>query len=124
MKIDVQARDFPLTDALRRHAERRLRFTLSRNEGRIRRIEMRLSDVNGPRGGQDKRCQVRMVLGGMPELVIEDTETDLYAAINRAVSRAGRNLARRLKRRLAKGGYPRIADTLGVGELSSNAISQ
>jgi len=35
MQIDIQARDFPLTDILRSHAERRLRFALAYFDDRI-----------------------------------------------------------------------------------------
>lgn len=107
MQIDIQARDFPLTEALQRHAERRLHYALSRNDIRVRRVIMVLSDVNGPRGGHDKRCQLRVILSGMPDLVTEDTEADLYAAINRATSRAGRTLTRRMKRELPRRRHPR-----------------
>jgi ribosome-associated translation inhibitor RaiA len=60
---------------------------------------VRLSDVNGPRGGEDKRCHIEVRLRGMPDVVIVDTEADLYVAIDRATERAGRALVRRLERR-------------------------
>jgi ribosomal subunit interface protein len=99
MQIDIQSRNFSLTDALRRHAERRLRFTLTCYDDHILRIVMRLSDINGPRGGTDKRCHLQVVLSGLPDVVIEDTEADLYVAIDRATDRAGRTLIRRIDRK-------------------------
>ena len=53
MQIDIQARDFSLTQALRNHIKRRLGFALSAWNNRIQRILVRLSDINGPRGGND-----------------------------------------------------------------------
>jgi len=99
MQIDIEARDFPLTDALRSHAERRLRSALTCCGEHIRRVAMRLSDVNGPRGGADKRCRLQVVLAGLPDVVVEDTEGDLYVAIDRATDRAGRTLVRKIDRR-------------------------
>lgn len=99
MQIDIQARNFPITDALRRHAERRLRFALGRCTDHIQRAVMRLSDTNGPRGGSDKRCHLQVVLVGLPDVVVEDTEGDLYVAIDRAADRAGRTVVRKLSRR-------------------------
>ena len=90
MQIDIQARNFSLTDALRSHAERRLRFALTCCDDHIQRVVMRLSDINGPRGGADKRCHLQVVLAGLPDVVVEDTEADLYVAIDRATDRAGR----------------------------------
>jgi len=99
MQIDIEARDFPLTDALRSHAERRLRSALTCCGEHIRRVAMRLSDVNGPRGGADKRCRLQVVLAGLPDVVVEDIEADLYVAIDRATDRAGRTLVRKVDRR-------------------------
>lgn len=98
MQFNIQARDFSLTKSLRNHAERRLWFALTCFDNHIQRIVMLLSDINGPRGGVDKRCQLRIVLDGMPDVVIQDTEADLYVAIDRAANRAGRTLVRKLDR--------------------------
>lgn len=99
MDIDIRTRSFSLTSALRRHIERRLSFALSARDEHIQHICVRLSDVNGPRGGLDKCCSIRVVLAQLPSVVIEDTETDLYAAIDRAADRAGRTVGRQLERR-------------------------
>ena len=40
-----------------------------------------------------------MVLAGLPDLVVEDIEADLYVAIDRAADRAGRTLVRKIDRR-------------------------
>ncbi len=98
MQIDIQARNFSLTNALRSHTERRLRFALTCCEDHIQRVVIRLSDINGPRGGVDKHCHLQVVLAGLPDVVIEDTEADLYVAIDRATGRAGRTVGRRLAR--------------------------
>lgn len=112
MQIDIQARDFSLTDALRSHAERRLSFTMTCCDDHIQRVVMRLSDINGPRGGADKRCHLRVVLDGLPDVVIEDIETDMYIAIDRATDRAGRTLVRKIDRQqsLLRQGRPPISD--------------
>jgi ribosomal subunit interface protein len=102
MKIEIQARDFPLTEALGAYIERRINFVLSSRFDQIKRIDVRLSDINGPRGGIDKRCQIQLTLPRLRDIVIEDTETDLYVAIDRAVDRAGRTVNRRLKRQFFK----------------------
>ncbi len=98
MQIDIQARDFSLTRALRNHIERRLGFALSTRYDRIKRILVRLSDINGPRGGNDKCCQLHVVMPGQADVIIEDTQANLYAAIDRAADRASRAVTRRLER--------------------------
>jgi len=98
MQIDIQARHFSLTAALRKHAERRLHFALACCDDAIIRIVMRLSDINGPRGGEDKHCHLQVVLAGLPDVVVEDTQVDMYVAINRAADRAGRTVIRKVNR--------------------------
>ena len=98
MQISIQARQFSLTDALRNHAEQRLRSTLTCCNEQIQRVVMRLSDINGPRGGIDKCCHLQVVLAGLPDVVIEDIEADMYVAIDRATDRAGRTVVRKIDR--------------------------
>lgn len=98
MHINIQARGFVLTDGLREHTKRRLQFAFGWADDRLHQILVRLSDKNGPRGGEDKRCRIQIAFLGAPSVVIEDTEVDLYVAIDRAADRAGRSVARRLER--------------------------
>ena len=92
MRIEIQGLGFPLTAALLDHTERRLRFALTRTRDRIKRVVVRLGDINGPRAGEDKFCRIQVVLDGAPSLLIEDAGADLYAVIDRAAERAGRCL--------------------------------
>jgi putative sigma-54 modulation protein len=99
MQIDIQARGFSLTPALRSHAERRLRHAFGSVQAQVGRVTIRLTDDNGPRGGDDKRCLVQASLRGGSPVVVEDIEHDLYVAIDRALDRAGRAAVRRVARR-------------------------
>jgi ribosome-associated translation inhibitor RaiA len=98
MRFDIQGLGFPLTAALLDHTERRLRFALTRTSERITQVVVRLGDINGPRGGADKLCRVRVYLEHAPPVWIEDAGADLYAVIERAAERAGRNVAKRVDR--------------------------
>jgi ribosomal subunit interface protein len=110
MQIDIQARNFPLTDALRSHIKRRLGFALSTIDFHIHRVRVWLSDIKGPRGGADKRCQIQVALNHLPDVVIKDTETDLYIAIDRAADRAGRTTKLRLSQQRTKSRTSRTYD--------------
>lgn len=102
MKIQIQSLAFPLTAAVLDHTERRLRFALTRIRDRIRRVDVRLGDKNGPRGGEEKYCRIQVFLENAPPVLIEDRGGDVYAAIDRAAERAGCNVAKRLDRRLER----------------------
>lgn len=99
MRLDVRGRHLPLTPALLDHVARRLRFALGRFAG-VRHVAVRVADVNGPRGGIDKRCHLRVDVAGRA-ITIEETDRDLYVAIDRAADRAGRATGRVLARRRA-----------------------
>ena len=96
--IHVLARGFELSKALSGYAERRLRFALPLESARIQRVTATLSDVNGPRGGVDKKCRIQVVLTGRGKLVLEDTQPDAYVAIDRASERMASRLYRVLQR--------------------------
>ena len=99
MRIDIKTSGIDLTDGLRQHTERRLEFALDRAHHDINSVTVRLSDINGLRGGFDKRCQIQIPLPHHRGVVIEETDSDLYVAIDRAVNRAGNTLGRQLSRR-------------------------
>lgn len=98
MQINIQARGFELTESLRDHTRRRLGFAFDWARNDVRRINVRLSDVNGPRGGEDKRCLIQIPIAGKQDIVVNDTEADLYVAIDKAVNRVERVLAKRIAR--------------------------
>ncbi len=86
-----------LPPALARLARRRLEFALGRFDNRVRSLAVHLTDVNGPRGGVDKKCLVTIRLDApKPLIVIEDTDADAAVAIDRAADRAARAVARAL----------------------------
>lgn len=109
MQIEMQARNYSLTQSLRTHIERRLGYSLGSCCRTIKRLLVRLSDINGPRGGNDHRCHLQLILPGHPVLVVQDTEADLYLAINRATARAGQAVMRRLGRRRDSNRYYPLA---------------
>ena len=98
MQIAIHAHGFSITEALREHVASRLHNAFGCCAEHISRILVRLSDINGPRGGVDKRCQIQVRLATLADVVIEDTEADLYVAIDRAAERAGRTAVRHLAR--------------------------
>lgn len=118
MQTDIQSKGFTLTDGLRDYLMKRLAYGLSHGDGHITRVTVRLSDINGPRGGADKRCFIEVKLKGTSAVVVEDTEADLYVAIDRATERAGRSMVRRLarQRKFAPGVPIEQGSADGVGE--------
>jgi putative sigma-54 modulation protein len=81
-----------------RLARRRFEFALSRFGYRVRSLVVRVTDVNGPRGGIDKRCRVTVELQGPTRtVVIDDVDTDPAIAVDRAADRTARTVARAIE---------------------------
>lgn len=97
-KIQIRGVGIPGSDALTAHAERRLAFALSRYASRIDRLVVRFSDLNGPKGGNDKVCQIGFTLKGMAPESVEAQDADLYCAVDLAAAKAGRRMARLIER--------------------------
>ena len=96
MLIQIESPQFSTTPALNRCLRQRLRDHLAFCSERIRTVEAHFSDVNGRRGGADKRCRLVVRQHRAPEIVVESTEADLYTAIRRAAGRVGRAMRRRI----------------------------
>lgn len=98
MRVDIRTQGIELSDSLRDHIDRCLNFGLDWARHDIARVVISLSDINGPRGGADKRCQIRIPLPRSRGVQIEEIADDLQIATARAVDRAARTLERRLAR--------------------------
>ena len=88
----------PQATELRDLTERRVRFVLRRLGWVVPRAEVQMSDVNGPRGGIDKRCQVELQTDGAGSVVVASVASDWRAALNKALAKAARFLMRSLRR--------------------------
>ncbi len=88
----------PHATELRDLTERRVRFVLRRLGWLVPRAEVQMSDVNGPRGGIDKRCQVQLMTDGTGSVVVASEANDWRTALDNALARAARLLMRLWRR--------------------------
>ena len=77
----------------------RVRFALRRLATFVPHAKVQFSDVNGPRGGVDKRCQVELKTDNVGTVVISSLARDWRTALDRSLIRATRVLTRSLQRR-------------------------
>jgi hypothetical protein len=88
----------PHATELRDLTERRVRFVMRRLGWLVPRAEVQMSDVNGPRGGIDKRCQVQFMTDGAGSVVVASVANDWRTALDNALARAARLLMRLWRR--------------------------
>ena len=98
MQVEISIQQGSPDPLLRADVERRLSFALARLSGRVHAVDVRLADVNGPRGGVDKRCRLQLSLRQLEPIVVTAVEVDYRTAVDRAARKAERALARRLER--------------------------
>jgi putative sigma-54 modulation protein len=96
-KIEIQQRNIEITDVLRTHVQDRLGLALGRFGDRIGRVIVRFSQADGHTADADTRCQIEVSLRPW-SVDVEDTDVDLFAAVNHAADRASRSVARALER--------------------------
>jgi putative sigma-54 modulation protein len=99
MNVQMVAKEFSLSTSLQEHIARRLRFAFAHTQHKVGRIIVRLRDLNGPRGGRDKACQISVELPGQPEVVIREVQENMYNAIDNAVRRAAYRAMRIVERK-------------------------
>jgi ribosome-associated translation inhibitor RaiA len=102
MQVIFESRN-PDAASLRGMAVARLQFVMRRLSWLVPRARLQLSDVNGPRGGVDKRCQVELKSDAGTIVVISSVSRDWRSAIDSALSRASRALLRQWQRSQGKG---------------------
>lgn len=86
MHIRVRARDIDNMPDLALEADRQVRNAMGRLSRRISGVAVRLFDVNGPRGGVDKACEVTVSLGRAGIVHYRAVECTTAAAVGLAVS--------------------------------------
>lgn len=102
MRTDVQSRGFTLTPSLRAAVTEEARDFAARFPKLPTVLQVRLFDVNGPRGGPDKGCLVHARVGrGARVVVATEIDSDLYRAIAAAFEKLERGTQAALGRRLS-----------------------
>ncbi len=112
MRVDSQSQGFSLTAPLLDHTQRRLRFTLTRSGDRIRRAKVRLGDMNGPRGGEDKVCKIQVYLTHAPPVLRGGRRRSVRGDRPGAAEHTGRNVTRHLERLLMT--HPPLLERVAV----------
>jgi hypothetical protein len=97
MQIIFESRDAEGAQ-LRDFSVQRVRFVLRRLAAVVPLAKVQFSDVNGPRGGVDKRCQLELKSDNAGTVVIASLARDWRTALDRSLARAARVVRRSLQR--------------------------
>lgn len=100
--VHIRSSHIALGAAERDYIRRKLGSKLGKYAGSIERVSVRIDDVNGPRGGIDQRCRIKIVLHGLPSVVFESRDAAMNAAVDAALSGVQRVVRRTTQRRRMK----------------------
>lgn len=84
------------------YVRRKLGNKFSRFDRTIERVSVRVKDINGPRGGVDQLCRIKVVLRGQPSVIFESRDASLNAAVDGALAGVQRAVHRTTARRRTK----------------------
>ena len=98
----IRAAEGDLSPVDREYIRRKLGRRLGKFAQAIERVSVRTMDVNGPRGGVDRLCRIKVVLKGLPSVVFESQHASLKAAVDGALAGVERAVRRAVQRRRMK----------------------
>ena len=101
MKLDIRTRHLVLSPQARDEVRHRIAIAFARISPWIRTVDITITDINGPKGGADKQCRIRIRGRSIPSVVVEHVGTETLATIAIAAERAEHVIVRKLGRRRA-----------------------
>jgi ribosome-associated translation inhibitor RaiA len=114
MRIDVRDRGFKADDGLRNYVGLRLMSVLDHLVRQVNDVVVSLADVPARDGQVGKRCRMLARLAPSGAARVEETDSDLYGAIDRAAE----GLARAMALELARG----VTAAPSMGKLRARAV--
>jgi CBS domain-containing protein len=91
-----------LSEDSRADIRRKLGRKLGKFATSIERVSVRVKDVNGPRGGIDQLCRIKVVLSELPSVIFDHRDASAEVAISGAIAGAERAVRKALQRRRMK----------------------
>ena len=108
MEIVVNDRQKLLSaDAVNR-AQSRASASFAKFSDQVKSVVITVEDVNGPKGGVDKKCRILVKLRKMNDVVVNVKDEGFIKAIPGAIDRAARSVARLLDRRMRTSKSPQL----------------
>jgi len=88
-----------LTREDRAYIKRRVEAKVRKFEEAVDEVDVRLADVNGPKGGVDKVCKARVLVPGLPNVMVERRHQSARAAVDGTMDATERAVRKILGRR-------------------------
>lgn len=98
MQVQVHGQGLEINDRLRTFVEGRVQEDLQHLAERLTRVEIHLRDINGKKGGVDKRCTCEARPRGLDPIVAEHDAAEVTEAVQGALGKLQRALQHRFEK--------------------------
>lgn len=100
MKVQINYDNVKSSEALEEHIAQALESTVGRFADRLSRVEVYLSDLNGPEKGgpDDKQCRIEARPNGFDPVTVDSRGDSYYEAVDDTAGKLRRLLTKRLER--------------------------
>jgi len=102
MSMNFSTDGLPLKVKVQDYVQRKVDSAIGPFEDFVKAVDIRIVDVNGPKGGIDQRCRVTVAMNGKPDIVASANHENSFGAISLAVDRVRRSLQRVVGRNKSK----------------------
>lgn len=99
MQLGINDRQGGMNEEVSLKANRLLRFSLSRFGGVVSHVKTTFLDVNGPKGGIDKRCRITVKMKTSGLLVAQSDGVDYLEALSVCLDKITRVIRREIDKR-------------------------
>ncbi|MFO1222961.1 MAG: hypothetical protein U1E90_07695 [Burkholderiaceae bacterium] len=93
----------------RAYIRRKLGTKLGKFAEVVERVSVRVGDVHGAHGARDKSCRIKVVLVGLPSVLVETRNASLQAAVDLSLTRAANAVRGSIGRRRTISTRPKTA---------------
>jgi hypothetical protein len=100
MKISINDKQGLLADDAVLKAHARINASFAKYSNFVKSIELTIRDINGPRGGVDKECQLLVRLRKLNDIAVTTRNESSGKALLNGIDRASRTVGRALDRRV------------------------
>jgi len=98
MHVEISYARLPSSETLSDQVRSEVEKRLARHAERLTRVEVHLKDLNGPKGGIDKRCMMEARPRGLDPIAVEHEGDDFYQCVREASGKLERALTRRFEK--------------------------
>jgi len=102
MSMNFSSDGLPLKVKVQDYVQRKIDSAIGPFEDFVKAVDIRIVDVNGPKGGIDQRCRVAVAMNGKPDIIASANHENAFGAISLAVDRVRRSLQRVVGRNKTK----------------------